>query len=370
MPPNLSISGSFWNCGAPPDSEIAVAIVSAPSRQATSIAANAAIQSAAPGRPANDPRLWKTTRVTVEMNAKLARLNATFTTDWRAVTSRATAEPTRTASRYSSGVTKNSPRTAGISLSENECVSRRKWTRMTFVSTARKADREQRPRNGERARHRPERAGRRRRRRCSARQARAAVNSQTRAADGRTCRRPIATTNRRHRDGTGSVPGLLDGGVWAGWASPAGVSRGGDVRLLVVLQRARGIRRPPKVPIGVVPPGLEEADLSSEGPLLPSPLHPAPASEPSRHDPTPHDRREDLGRPRRQPGPGRAGRPRRRPAPRPRGHLAAGVLRAPRPRPRRSATPSGPSRRPTTRSRPTRAACRWPTRWPRPRSIS
>jgi hypothetical protein len=139
IPPNLSISGNFWNCGAPPDSEIAVAIVSAPSRQATSTAVNAAIQSAAPGWPANDPRLWKTTSVTVEMNAKLARLNATLTIDWREVTSIATPEPTRTARRYSSGVTKNSPRTAGISLREKECVSRRKWTRMTLVSTARKA---------------------------------------------------------------------------------------------------------------------------------------------------------------------------------------------------------------------------------------
>ena len=43
-----------------------------------------------------------------------------------------------TASRYSFGVTKNSPSTAGISLSENEWVSRRKWTRMTFVSAATK----------------------------------------------------------------------------------------------------------------------------------------------------------------------------------------------------------------------------------------
>ncbi len=49
--PNLSISGSFWNCGAPPDSEIAVAIVSAPITTATSIAAKAASQSTAPGGP-------------------------------------------------------------------------------------------------------------------------------------------------------------------------------------------------------------------------------------------------------------------------------------------------------------------------------
>ena len=39
---------------------------------------------------------------------------------------------------YSSGVKKNSPATAGISLSENECDSRRKWTTITFASAAKK----------------------------------------------------------------------------------------------------------------------------------------------------------------------------------------------------------------------------------------
>ena len=74
------------------------------------------------------------------MSAKFARLNATLTIDWRAVTSNATPDPARTASMYSLGVTKNSPMTAGTSLSENECVSRRKWTRMTFVSARRQAN--------------------------------------------------------------------------------------------------------------------------------------------------------------------------------------------------------------------------------------
>jgi hypothetical protein len=63
------------------------------------MAANAAIQSAVPGRPSNDPRPWKTTSATVEMNAKFARLNAIFTTDWRVVTRSATAEPATTARR-------------------------------------------------------------------------------------------------------------------------------------------------------------------------------------------------------------------------------------------------------------------------------
>ena len=138
--PNLSISGSFWNCGAPPDSEIAVAIVSAPITTATSIAAKAANQSTAPGGPANVAMRWNTARVTTAMRAKFARLNAILTMDWRAVTRSATPDPARTASRYSLGVTKKSPMTAGTSLSENECVSRRKWTRMTFVSARRQAN--------------------------------------------------------------------------------------------------------------------------------------------------------------------------------------------------------------------------------------
>ena len=47
--PNLSISGSFWNCGAPPESVITVAMLSAPSTEATIVAANAANQSSALG---------------------------------------------------------------------------------------------------------------------------------------------------------------------------------------------------------------------------------------------------------------------------------------------------------------------------------
>ena len=60
--------------------------------------------------------------------------------------------------------------------------------------------------------------------------------------------------------------------------------------------------------------------------------------EPARHGRATHHRREDLGRPRRQPGPRRTRRPGRRPAPRPRGDLAAGLHRPPRARPH-GATP-------------------------------
>ena len=58
------------------------------------------------------------------------------------------ADPIRTATMYSSGVKKNSPATAGISLSENEWDSRRKWTTMTLASAA-TMPRRGRPRKGD-----------------------------------------------------------------------------------------------------------------------------------------------------------------------------------------------------------------------------
>ena len=53
--------------------------------------------------------------------------------------------PARRASRYCSGGTKNSPITAGISLSEKAWVSRRKWTSITFSSVRKKP----KPRSGQ-----------------------------------------------------------------------------------------------------------------------------------------------------------------------------------------------------------------------------
>ena len=47
--PNLSISGSFWNWGAPPDRVMTVAMFSAPITDATIVAAKAANQSSGPG---------------------------------------------------------------------------------------------------------------------------------------------------------------------------------------------------------------------------------------------------------------------------------------------------------------------------------
>ena len=92
--------------------------------------------------------------------------------------------------------------------------------------------------------------------------------------------------------------------------------------------------------------------------------------DPASHDRTAHHRRQDLGRPRRRPGPGRPGRPRGRPPPRPRGDLARRRSPAFAQRGLRSAARARPSRRRTTRSRRRRAACRCSTRRPPPRSAS
>src|SRR5258705_1848565 len=135
--PNRSISGSFWYCGAPPDREIAVAIANTETTLATNVAAKAATHSVGPGAPLNRPIAWKIVRSTIAMTAKFDRLNASLTADGRAVSSIAMAEPAMTDARYSTGVKKNNPATAGISLSEKECDSRRKWTTMTFDPVAR-----------------------------------------------------------------------------------------------------------------------------------------------------------------------------------------------------------------------------------------
>ena len=67
--PNWSISGSFSNCGAPPDSVIADAIVTAPTRVATAAAAKAAKKAPGPGGPDAGPaRAWKTARLMTPRN--------------------------------------------------------------------------------------------------------------------------------------------------------------------------------------------------------------------------------------------------------------------------------------------------------------
>ena len=75
--------------------------------------------------------------------------------------------------------------------------------------------------------------------------------------------------------------------------------------------------------------------------------------------------REGLRRPRRAPAAVRAVPAPDGAAPHPRGHVAAGVLDAARPRAAACSTPSARSRRSTTSSRPTARRARSPTRWPR-----
>ena len=68
-PANSIISGSFWNCGAPPDRTMTVAIVSAPITAPRNVAIIAASQSMGAGGPANSPIERNTVRLTTAMNA-------------------------------------------------------------------------------------------------------------------------------------------------------------------------------------------------------------------------------------------------------------------------------------------------------------
>ncbi len=195
------------------------------------------------------------------------------------------------------------------------------------------------------------------------------MNNQTRAADGRTCLLSIATTNRRHRDGTDSVPGLLEVGVGAGMGIAGGRLSWRRCAVVGSSTAWRGRAAPAKGTSGRSTTGPRRAVLGSEGPLLPSPLH-----QPQRAS------RHAMTRPRtlvekiwddhvvaRTRAHRRSSR-----------STSISSTRSPRPRrspgsapaASRSATRSGPSRRRTTRRRPIRAACRWPTRWPRRRSTS
>src|SRR5439155_22489847 len=67
--PNWTISGSFWNWGAPPDSVIAVAIATAPSTPELRVAANVPNQSAFVGGPASVAIARKTASEMTATNA-------------------------------------------------------------------------------------------------------------------------------------------------------------------------------------------------------------------------------------------------------------------------------------------------------------
>ena len=82
--PNLSISGSFWNCGAPPDRVMTVAMLSAVRTEATIVAANVAHQSSTPGwEPSRCDRRANTESATTAVIAKLLTLNRILSGDWR-----------------------------------------------------------------------------------------------------------------------------------------------------------------------------------------------------------------------------------------------------------------------------------------------
>ena len=183
--PNRIISGSFWNCGAPPDSEIAVAIAKTQTTVAESVAANAAIQSIGPGMPVGAAIAWKIARSTTAMTAKFARLNAIFTADTRDVRSMAM----RRTGQHRDHVL--------VRGEEEEPGHRRDLAQRERVGLApevddddlglggEEADREQRPRRVDRRVDRREVADDRRSSRRPRAGPRSAVNSQTRRASER-----------------------------------------------------------------------------------------------------------------------------------------------------------------------------------------
>src|SRR6476469_8611134 len=136
MLPNWTISGSFSYCGAPPEIVITVAMVTALSTVALSVAAYASTHSWGWGAPAMSAIEYSTVSETTATSMKFARLKASLIARWWEPSTSATADPTSTAARYSPGFRKKEPMTAGNSLSENEWVSRRKWTSTTFSSAS------------------------------------------------------------------------------------------------------------------------------------------------------------------------------------------------------------------------------------------
>ena len=102
MLPNWIISGSFWNCGAPPDRVMTSAIVIELTTVASVVAVNAAAHSRTPGGPVGDAidrRIVidddRDQPVVREVERELDRAGAGQ--------QMAAADPTRTASRYSRG---------------------------------------------------------------------------------------------------------------------------------------------------------------------------------------------------------------------------------------------------------------------------
>ena len=84
---------------------------------------------------------WTRMLNTSASSAKLARLKVSFTGAWRRRTPRPIAAPTTRDSTRAPGspASMNTPITSGISLSENDCASLRKWMNTRHHSLAAKA---------------------------------------------------------------------------------------------------------------------------------------------------------------------------------------------------------------------------------------
>ena len=116
--PNRNISGSFSSCGAPPETVMTEAIVTAVSAAAVCVAANVTIQSRRCGGPSSVAKPCTIDREITAINRKFVRLKPFLINGCRAPNASAIPAPTPTASRYSLTGRKNMPTTAGNSLSE------------------------------------------------------------------------------------------------------------------------------------------------------------------------------------------------------------------------------------------------------------
>ena len=124
-----------------------VAMVRALRTVADIVAANAAIQSVASGAPSRSAMAYRTVSETTATSPKFARLNAILSGRWREPSTRAAVGADEDGREVVvGGSRKKNPMTAGNSLSENEWVSRRKWTSTTLSSAPGEGEREERPR--------------------------------------------------------------------------------------------------------------------------------------------------------------------------------------------------------------------------------
>ena len=98
-PPNRIISGSLWNCGAPPDAVMTVATRTAETTLDALVAASAPSQSTRDGGAPWSVISWKTASVRIPTNAKWKRLYTILSGERVPPTRRAAPDPTTAASR-------------------------------------------------------------------------------------------------------------------------------------------------------------------------------------------------------------------------------------------------------------------------------